>query len=484
MKQYLSLDEFLIHAKESKRVAIFKKIPADKLSPMHVYSLLNKIYKTEGVIFEDQHKDHSPRNSYMCFDLISTFAINHNDIPAAPLADLRYFQKNMAFSTQSDVAELITNAIGFISYNVVSSFENIPSRHKPDASLPVLLFNFYKLSLTFDYQNKTILISVVVDVGDYPVVDYNQAQQEISEIIKRLADEEYEEPTPKNNKITLPVECDTPAEDFINLVVKAKQYITRGDAFQIVLSRRYKRNYSIPTLEIYKTVRKISPAPFMFYFPTQTNVIIGASPERLVSVHNKEVTVNPLAGTVKHTALRSDYEIMHDLLSDKKELAEHMMLVDLARNDVGVVSEPGSVVVRDLLQVKHYSHVSHITSTVTGKIQEKYDAFDAFAAAFPAGTLTGAPKIRAMEIIDELESSSRGLYGGAICRIDSVGNFDSCIAIRMAVLQDGVATVRTGAGVVYDSNPAKEAQETGIKAQSMLNAIAVAHGEYYDINHR
>ena len=158
-------------------------------------------------------------------------------------------------------------------------------------------------------------------------------------------------------------------------------------------------------------------------------------------------------------------------------MAEHMMLVDLARNDVGAVSDPGSVQVNELLHVKHYSHISHITSTVTGKLQEKKDALDAFAAAFPAGTLSGAPKIRAMHIIDEIETSRRGLYGGAICRLDSLGNFDSCIAIRMAVLKNGIATIRTGAGIVYDSNPAAEAQETHQKARSMLDAIAQAHGE-------
>ncbi len=273
------------------------------------------------------------------------------------------------------------------------------------------------------------------------------------------------------------VESDTSDAEFINLVVKAKEYITLGDAFQIVLSRCFKRNYSVPPFKIYKTLRKVSPAPFMFYFPIYDIIIMGASPERLIRVHNKEVTVNPIAGTRKKTVDRSDQNMTNELLSDKKELAEHMMLVDLARNDVGAVCEPGSVKVCDFLQVKHYSHLSHITSTVTGKLKEKYDALDALKAAFPAGTLSGAPKIRAMEIIDELELSHRGLYGGALCRIDASGNFDSCIAIRMAVLKEGVATIRTGAGIVYDSNPAAEAQETVLKAQSMLNAISAAHGE-------
>jgi anthranilate synthase component 1 len=215
----------------------------------------------------------------------------------------------------------------------------------------------------------------------------------------------------------------------------------------------------------------------MFYFPVLSNVIIGASPERLIRVQNKHITVNPIAGTRKRTEEKTDEAITTDLLNDKKELAEHMMLVDLARNDVGAVSVPGSVRVSELMRVKHYSQVSHITSTVTGQLQEKYDALDAFAASFPAGTLSGAPKVRAMQIIDELETSRRGLYGGAICRLDSLDNLDSCIAIRMAVLNNGTATVRAGGGIVYDSCPLAEAHETRQKARSLLEAIAQAHGE-------
>ena len=204
---------------------------------------------------------------------------------------------------------------------------------------------------------------------------------------------------------------------------------------------------------------------------------MGASPEKLVSVQQGEVSVNPIAGTRKRVDKKYDDAVSQELLSDEKELAEHMMLVDLARNDVGKVSKPGSVQVTELLKIKHFSHVTHITSTVTGQLRDTLDALDALAATFPAGTLSGAPKIRAMEIIDELESTGRGLYGGAICRMDYQGNLDSCIAFRMAVLSDGVATVRAGAGIVFDSNPQTEADETRHKALSMLSAIRCAQAD-------
>lgn len=476
MTQPLTLNEFKMLAKNARRIAVFQEIPAGKLTPCIIYSLLNKAFKTDGVMLEDLHQRECARYSFICFKSIASLTIN-NDDDSQPLAALRDLQSKLVYSTRAEVADLITSAIGFITYDVVRYFETIPDRHAADPSLPLLLFNFYALSMTFDHEKQTILISTLVEISDQPEQVYNQAQQKIKAIIKLLFTSSHEVDPSVEKKATSHVDVDTSDADFMRMVEKAKDYIIRGDVFQIVLSRCFKRNYSVTPLELYKTVRRVSPAPFMFYFPTETNVIIGASPERFIRVHKKQVTVNPIAGTRKNTGERTDEAITADLLNDKKELAEHMMLVDLARNDVGAVSDPGSVQVNELLHVKHYSHISHITSTVSGKLQEKYDALDAFAAAFPAGTLSGAPKIRAMQIIDELETSRRGLYGGAICRLDSLGNFDSCIAIRMAVLQNGIATIRTGAGIVYDSNPAAEAQETHQKARSLLDAIAQAHGE-------
>lgn len=476
MIQPLTLDEFQMHAKEARRVAVFEEIPAVKLTPVMIYTLLNAMYKTNGVMLEYMNQEDCFCYSFICFEPIDTLTINSGD-NIHPLTALRDLQAKLVYSTRAEVADLITSAAGFITYDAVRYFEDIPDRHAADLSLPILLFNFYALSLTFDHEKQTILISTLVNVGDCPKNAYQHARQKIIAIIDLLTNPSCEEDTPITKQMASPVEIDISDSDFMHMIEKAKDYIIRGDVFQIVISRCYKRSYSASPLDIYKTLRLASPGPFMFYFPTESSVIIGASPERLIQVRNKQVTVNPIAGTRKRTGEKSDEAITADLLNDDKELAEHMMLVDLARNDVGAVSDPGSVRVNKLLHVKHYSHVSHITSTVTGQLQEKYDALDALAATFPAGTLSGAPKIRAMQIIDELEISSRGLYGGVICRLDSSGNLDSCIAIRMAVLNNGSATVRTGAGIVYDSNPAAEAQETHHKARSLLDAIAQAHGE-------
>ncbi len=482
MTQPLTFIEFQALAQHAKRIAVFHEIPMGTLTPVHSYRLLSEIYGDNGVILENLLEQESRRYSYICFDPIASLVIHSGD-NEDPLTKLRNLQSQYAFATRGTVANLINCAMGLVTYDTVRYFENISDRHPKDPQLPIMLFNFYTISLTFDHKNKSLLISIVVEVSDDHQADYQKAQHKIDETIQLLVSV-----LPKVDSLPISyssakIDVDVSDADFMDKVEKAKTYIAAGDAFQIVLSRCFKRHYAVAPLDIYKTLCQVSPSPFMFYFPIEAGVILGASPERMISVIDKKVAVNPIAGTRRRIAGSTDEDISADLLNDKKELAEHMMLVDLARNDVGSVSVPGSVVVNELLKVKHYSHVSHITSTVTGELHDKYDMYDAFAAAFPAGTLSGAPKIRAMEIIDELEFSRRGMYGGAVCRIDAKGNFDSCIAIRMASLRDGIATIRTGAGVVYDSNPASEAQETHQKAQSMLHAIALAHGEHHDINH-
>ena len=339
-----------------------------------------------------------------------------------------------------------------------------------------MLFNFYQTTLLFDHQRHTLLISMVVEIDENPEQNYLDALRRIDALITKLstAKDPNQALVPQNKKSDTPVELDIHDDDFMHLIARAKDHIIAGDAFQIVLSRRFQKRYSSTPLDVYRALRRVSPAPYMFYFPVNNSMIVGASPEKFISVHQGEVAINPIAGTRPRTNKTRDQTITDSLLSDEKECAEHMMLVDLARNDLGVVCKPGSIKIKELLQVKHFSHVSHITSVITGQLRDDQDALDALAAAFPAGTLSGAPKIRAMQIIDELETSTRGMYGGIICRIDYQGNLDSCIAIRMAMLSEGLATVRTGAGIVYDSNPLSEANETRQKAQSILDALSFA----------
>lgn len=482
MTQALTFDEFQTLAQQAKRIAVFREVAMGTLTPIGSYKLLSKAYGENGVMLENLCEQESTRYAYLCFNSMASLVVHSGD-NVNPFAKLRYLQSQYSFATRDNIARLINNAMGLVTYDAVRYFEKIPDRHPCDPLLPTLLFHFYTLSLTFDHKNKSILISTVVEISDDPETDYQKAQQTIDQIIQLLLSTAPQADNIPISSLQTKIEVDITDNEFIDKVKEAKKLIVAGEVFQIVLSRCFKRAYSVTPLDIYKSLCKISPSPFMFYFPTDAEIILGASPERMISVIDKQIAVNPIAGTRQRMTSSTDKSIEADLLSDKKELAEHMMLVDLARNDVGSVSVPSSVVVNELAKVKHYSHVSHITSTVTGQLDDHYDLYDALAAAFPAGTLSGAPKIRAMEIIDSLETTRRGMYGGAICRIDAHGNLDSCIAIRMASLREGIATIRTGAGIVFDSDPASETQETRQKAQAMLEAIAVAQGEHHDINY-
>lgn len=471
--QPLTLEEFKLIAQNAKSVAVFLET-SSSLTPLEIYHNINAVYGPYGVIFEKHDEEENTTYSYMAFEPIASLAVHEGD-QNEPFLALRKMQSQYAFKTRASVAGLITGAVGYMTYDLVRYFEKIPDRHLVNELFPVLFFQFYTLSITYNHSKKTILISAVINISDQPDADYKDAQLKIEKIIQYIGVKNEIPKYKHNNKQT--VETDVSDEDFKKMVEKAKKYIIAGDAFQIVLSRCFKCPYSIHPLKIYESLKNVSPAPYMFYFPMKDYVLLGASPERMVRVSGRKVTVNPIAGTRKRKSQDLDEIIKNELLNNEKERAEHTMLVDLARNDVGSVCQPGSVEVKEFMQVKFYSHVVHMTSIVQGQLEHQYDAFDAFAHTFPAGTLSGAPKIRAMEIIDELETSRRGLYGGAIARIDGKNDFDSCIAIRMAVLQDGVATIRVGAGIVYDSNPLHENEETYQKAESMLHAIKMAHGE-------
>ncbi len=263
---------------------------------------------------------------------------------------------------------------------------------------------------------------------------------------------------------------------FREAVRKAQEYIRAGDIFQVVLSRQETVDCALDPFTVYRALRMVNPSPYMYFLRNQETTIAGASPEMLVRVENRRVETRPIAGTRPRGQGRSDDAIARDLLADEKERAEHLMLVDLGRNDLGRVCRFGSVAVPEMLKVEHYSHVAHLVSSVTGELAEGKDALDALAATFPAGTLSGAPKIRAMEIIDELEPVRRGLYGGALGYIDLGGNLDFCIAIRTLVMQAGRVTLQAGAGIVADSDPAYEERETEAKAGALFAALRLAGG--------
>lgn len=323
-----------------------------------------------------------------------------------------------------------------------------------------------------------MLISKLVEPSSDLKNDFDAAVTEINALIQEMISAQSKVSI-LEQKDPEPVDVETDIDDagFCKMVEKAKEYIAKGDAFQIVPSRRFRVKYDGDDFNIYRALRVLNPSPYQFYIRNPEFTIVGASPERLVSLQSGVIETMPIAGTrPRGSDFETDQKLEQDLISDEKEIAEHMMLVDLGRNDVGAISEPGSVEVVERAQIHRYSRVMHIVSRVQGKIRKGFDAFDVLRSCFPAGTLSGAPKIRAMEIIDEIETSRRGVYGGTVMAFDNQGQMDGCITIRTALVKNGVATIRAGGGVVLDSNPQKEAEETRHKAQAVIDALALAKG--------
>lgn len=488
MFQKLTEQEFLSLTQQSKRIAVYCEVAADQLTPINIFLTLKTEMK-EGSMLESglQHEDMG-RYSFFGIDVETEFSSKESvvtiqrghqkqRIPTSdPLQALRNLLPECRCATLHGTPHLVGGAVGFITYDAVRLFEAIPDRHIDQQLLPDLLFRFYRTSLTFDHHTQRLTINRIVNCGENPISDYHDAIKYIENLLAKIKTIHTAEQ--KLNKDARALRIDTipdlTDDEFKACVLRTKEYIKAGDAFQIVVSRSFTAKFDMDPFTLYRALRFISHSPYMFYINYGNKVILGASPERLVKVYKGKVSVNPIAGTRPRYLNGKPVDLSENLLNDKKEVAEHMMLVDLARNDVGAVSTPGSVKVEELMKVKYFPQVIHLVSVVSGKLAPEHDALSALRATFPAGTLSGAPKIRAMEIIDELENSRRGMYGGGIITIDNEGNLDASIAIRMAVVEPGKITVRSGAGIVMDSDPQAEADETRHKASTILNAIAFA----------
>ena len=354
----------------------------------------------------------------------------------------------------------VGGALGYITYDAIRYIEKIPNQ-KPDVlGFPDLEMGIFEDGIVFDHtQNQA-----------YYYYRGENRLQEIEQLLKEPAQREAP------FSYTPPV-ANFKQADFEAAVQKAKQYIYAGDIFQVVPSKRLEFQYSGSLLSFYKSLRQINPSPYMFYYKARDRQIVGASPEMLVRVDKRKVMTFPIAGTVPFTADPAENQrLKEELLKDEKERAEHVMLVDLARNDVGRISKPGSVTVPEFMQVHQFSHVQHIVSQVVGDLKDEYESYDALKAIFPAGTVSGAPKVRAMEIIEELEPSHRGPYAGAVGYFSCNGNADFAIIIRTLFSEGNRAYIQTGAGIVADSNPEKEYHETNHKAQALLKALEHAQG--------
>jgi len=374
---------------------------------------------------------------------------------------------------------LVAGAIGYFAYDMVRLFERIPDRSRNDLGTDDAVMMFYLGLVVFDHvRHRVWIVRNVFTGGEGSLrAKYRAAVREISET-RRLLELPLDDirRKPKRRAAPLRVKSNFTPAKFLAAVRKSKEYVRAGDVFQVVISQRFSARTSADPFEIYRALRVLNPSPYMYFLKLGDTAVVGSSPEMLVKVQGREAFYRPIAGTrPRGKDENEDQRLAAELAGDPKELAEHIMLVDLGRNDLGRVSEYGSVRVERLEFVEYYSHVMHLVSTLRSRIRPDVDCIDALAACFPAGTVSGAPKVRAMEIIDELEPTRRGIYAGAILYLDFSGNLDSCIAIRTMVVKNGLACVQAGAGLVADSVPEREYQETVNKARALIAALEVAH---------
>jgi anthranilate synthase component 1 len=370
-------------------------------------------------------------------------------------------------------------AVGYFAYDVVRQLENIGEHAKDDLKVPDCALMFFDRLLAFDHLRHQIHIIATADVSsESPKKAYDRALADIGRLERKLASKlpaSHWQFTSSKALRKLKVHALTTQREYEKKVQQAKEYIAAGDVFQVVLSQRLDFVPQVEAFDLYRALRTVNPSPYLYFLKFGDTHVLGSSPEMLVRVTGQKLEYHPIAGT--HPRGRDEAEdlrLEQQLTNDEKERAEHVMLVDLGRNDLGRVSEYGSVKVRDLMYVERYSHVMHMVSALEGKLREGLDALDAFAACFPAGTLSGAPKVRAMQIIEELEPVRRGVYGGSVLYADFAGNLDSCITIRTMFLKGKQAYLQAGGGIVADSEPSKEFQETLNKAQAVIKAVEMA----------
>lgn len=394
------------------------------------------------------------------------------------LQSLRGLINESRIDLPTSLPPMASGLFGYMSYDMVRQVERLPDL-KPD-NLGLADSIFLRPTVVAIFDNVEDMITIVTPVwpsdGTNARAAYNQAMERLSDIVHDL-DRSLPKQASMSDIPATPAEpqSNMPATQFRAMVDRAKEYILAGDIFQVVLSQRFSLPFQLPTFSLYRSLRRLNPSPFLFFLDFGGFSVIGSSPEILVRLRDDIVTIRPIAGTRPRGATPDeDKRLADDLLADQKELAEHLMLLDLGRNDVGRVAEIGTIRVTEKMKIENYSHVMHIVSNVEGRIDPMHDAMDALMAGFPAGTVSGAPKVRAMEIIEELEPEKRGIYGGAVGYFAANGSMDTCIALRTTIVKDGVMYVQAGAGIVADSVPESENQECHHKARALVRAAQEA----------
>jgi anthranilate synthase component 1 len=489
----VNLEEFRAYAKVSNVIPVSRKLLADSETPLGVYKKLAKSAANTFLLESAEHGGVWSRYSFIGVRSEATLsekdglAYWQGSAPAGaptgidPLAALRLSAAHLRSPKIPGLPPLTGGLVGFMGYDVVRRLEKLPSLSQKDIPLPELSFMLTSDLAVMDHSEGTI--TLIANAINWDGSD-DRIDEAYAACIERLDRMQADLATSIPGDAASIPDFSLPdytgnisAEQFKKNIAHVKEEILAGEAFQVVLSQRFAMPCSADAIDVYRMLRLNNPSPYMYLFRFTDGIeIVGSSPEALVKVNQEDVMIHPIAGTRKRSSNpEEDHRLAEELLADPKERAEHLMLVDLGRNDLGRVCAPGSVEVIDFMHIERYSHVMHIVSTVIGKLSKKSSPVDALFSVFPAGTLSGAPKPRAMEIIEELETTRRGVYGGIVGYIDFTGNLDTCIAIRTALLYKGTAFVQAGAGVVADSDPESENQECRNKAAAVLTAVHAAN---------
>ncbi|HEY3298003.1 MAG TPA: anthranilate synthase component I [Armatimonadota bacterium] len=487
---YPSKEEFIRRAQTGNLVPVYREILADMETPVSAYRKIAR-GKYSFLLESVEGGERLARYSFVGTDPFMVFKSKGRDVQIVersradrirledgqdPLHILKSLLARYTYVDDPDLPRFCGGAVGYIGYDTVRFFEELPESTTDDLDVPDSYFVFTDIIVVFDHLKHRMKIVCNPEVGSDPGTTYDLALEKIDEIVDRLR----KTTLPPDMHEGCPAQITKPASnmtrpEFEQMITKAKEYISAGDVIQVVLSQRLSFPLKANPFDVYRALRSLNPSPYMYYLAYDELKLIGSSPEILVTEDRGVVTTRPIAGTrPRGKTEEEDLALEKELLADEKERAEHIQLVDLGRNDLGRVSKYGTVTVDELMVIERYSHVMHIVSNVKGELAEGKDQFDVLRAAFPAGTLSGAPKIRAMEIIEELEPTRRGTYGGAIGYFGFSGNMDTCITIRTMLVKDDRAYIQTGAGIVADSDPATEFEETMNKAGALIKAVELA----------
>ena len=473
-------------------IPVSKSVVADFLTPVSAYLRL-RVDSPHAFLLESvEGGEKLARYSFLGRDPFLVLSTGPSTPPADSVVEQRHYETGRREEFFNDLRTTMERfksvsveglppfsggAVGYFGYDMVRLIEDVPDTCIDDLGMDDAVMMFFRTVLAFDHLRNQIHIvtNLFLEDDDEPIEDlYRKAEAEIL-ATERILIQPFQMPVPTRTEKTVQVRSNVEKADYLAGVERAKDYIAAGDIFQVVLSQRFDLELPAPPFQIYRALRMVNPSPYTYFMEMPGSAIVGASPEMLIQVRGRSASYRPIAGTRPRGQNDAEDRVLaNDLIADEKERAEHVMLVDLGRNDLGRVSKYGSVRVDEFMFVERYSHVMHLVSALVGELRDDVDRFDALMACFPAGTVSGAPKVRAMEIIDEQEPTRRGVYSGSVLYADFSGNLDSCIAIRTLVARDGKGYVQAGGGIVADSVPENEYQETVNKAKALVRALELA----------